>query len=109
MEKILLRDSLEILDAEATRPIALQEIKDIYRARARRNESMGKPIQGFTELLAGLCKYSGESIVIYTLDSKQGPYKVFTDEARTEIIGILKLPTQPSESYVSSRSGLQSA
>jgi len=70
---------------------------------------MGAPIQGSEELLVGLCKYSGESIVIYTLDSKQGTYKVFTDEARAEIIGILKLPTQPSESYVSSRSGLQSA
>lgn len=109
MEKTMLRDSLGMLDTEATRPIALREISDIYRARARRNKNMGTPIQGFEELLAGLHDYSGEAIVIHTLHSEQGQYKIFTNEAQTELASILKLPAQAAKSSVPSLSELQTA
>ena len=105
----LLRELPEISDAESIRPIALCEVKDIYRARAKRYEMMGAPIKGFPDLLAGLETFSRGEIVVYTVHSEKSSYKIFATEAQTESAGILKLPAVPSASVIPARPEFQTA
>jgi len=82
------------IDFEASHPVSLREVKDIYRFRARRNENMGKSILGFPVLIAGLDAFSGDAVVVYSVHSDAGPYKIFADEDCMEIAGILKFPAE---------------
>ncbi len=107
--KQLLQDCPDGLIFTASGPVALREVKDIFRFRARRNESMGEPIKGFKELIEGLDAFSSDAVVIYSIDSDSGPYKVFADARRTEFAGVLKFPKEPFAKTSSALSELQTA
>ncbi len=95
----LLQDQASGLVFTESSPIALREIKNIYRLRAKRNENMGEPIQGFQELICGLDAFSADAVVIYSAEFASGSYKVFADAARTEMAGVLKWPKQHKSQY----------
>ena len=91
----------------ATRPIPIQNIRSIYRLRSIHNEKRGEPIKGFPELVQGLYKFAGESIVVYSLDSDTVWYWIFADAAQEEFAGILKFPKTSSKPALPAQSELQ--
>ncbi len=91
----LLQDYPKSLVFTESRPIALREVKDIYRFRAGRNANMGEPIKGFKELIEGLDTFTDDAVVIYSIESAAGPYKIFANAARTMFAGVLKFPKEP--------------
>jgi hypothetical protein len=77
---------------EATGPILLRQVRDIYRQRARHIERDGYPIYGFPELVNGLDKFTGDAITIFHVRFDTGDYAIFADAALSELAGVLKFP-----------------
>jgi len=77
---------------DPTPTIALQQVRDIYRQRARHIERTGYPIHGFPELVKGLEAFTRDSITIFNVRFNSGDYAVFADPTLSELAGILKFP-----------------
>lgn len=105
----LLRELSDQTVFSATRPIPIQNVRSIYRLRSTRNESRGEPVKGFPELMLGLYKFSGEEIVIYSVDSGTASYIIFADAAQEEFAGVLKFPQANREQASVAQSELQAA
>lgn len=91
------------LSLSATRPVSIQQIRSIYRLRAKRNEQNGNRIQGFAELIAGLDSENADEVVIYSWQADQTMFSVFTNAELTKVIGVLRFPdaarTQTAVAY----------
>ncbi len=85
---------------DATGPIALRQIRDIYRQRARHIERTRYPIYGFPELVNGLDKFTGDAITIFHVRFDTGDYAIFADADQTELAGILKFPKRTAAQEV---------
>ena len=105
----LLQESTNGQVVEQTRPIAIREVRDIFRSRARRNESLGGPIQGFPELMEGLEAFTADAVVIYSVHSETGSYKIFADESLSQLAGVLKFPAVPQGEPLRATTQLQAA
>ena len=88
----LLREIQNNQGFEATGPIPLREVRDIYRQRARHIERTGYPVHGFPQLVKGLEAFTGDTITIFTVHFDSGDYSVFADAALSELAGVLKFP-----------------
>lgn len=77
---------------DPTPPIALRQVRDIYRQRARHIKTTGYPIHGFPALVKGLEAFTGDAITIYNVRFDSGDYAVFADAGLSELAGVLKFP-----------------
>lgn len=80
------------LSFNATGPVPIQQLRSIYRLRAERNEQNGNSIQGFGELMAGLDSISTGEVVVYSWQTPQTTFAVFTNAELTKVIGVLRFP-----------------
>ena len=88
----LLNQLSDGLGFDATGPVAIREVRQIFRQRARHNESIGSPIEGFPDLVNGLEAFTAEAVVIYMIYFDEGDYGVFANAGQTELAGVLKFP-----------------
>ena len=77
---------------EASNPVPLRQLRDIYRQRARHIARISYPIAGFPELVSGLEVFRGDAVTIFQIHFDTGDYAVFADPALSELAGILKFP-----------------
>ena len=73
--------------------VSISGAKDIFSRRGRRNNLRGNPIDGFECLLKNLDRTTASKILIHQItDSNGREYRVFTDLAISELVGILRFP-----------------
>lgn len=77
---------------DVTGPIPLQQVRDIYKQRARHIERTGYPVAGFPELVSGLEAFSGDAVAVFQVHFDTGDYVVFADPPLSELAGVLKFP-----------------
>lgn len=78
---------------ETTRAIPLQQLRAIYRVRAKINKNNGDPIAGFDELLRQMDAMDDEPICISSFLTPAGRFIAFTDATASKLVGILFTPT----------------
>jgi hypothetical protein len=76
-------------DYKSTRPVPLNEIRDIYSRRARLNKKRNGPVEGFDELIPALNVESEDSIVVHGFETDQEAFTIFTNASMTRLIGVL--------------------
>ncbi|MGI4790739.1 MAG: hypothetical protein ACRYFS_18060 [Janthinobacterium lividum] len=86
-----LADAVE--EHETTRAIPLQQLRGIYRVRAKINKNNGSPITGFDELLRQMDAMDDEPICISSFLTSAGRFIAFTDATASKLVGILFTPT----------------
>ncbi len=83
--------STQITRSHCTRPIRTEEVKTIYRSRARLNMMNNGPLQGYDKLLSELDVYSEDKIVICTLNNEMQSCIVFVNPSMTNLVGVLRM------------------
>ncbi len=91
----LLEDLSKLLPSlHTTGTISVEHLQSVYHIRAVINERGRNLIQGFEELLPVLDAVEGQVVIHILQEQEELRWLVFSDEAMTQFIGILRLPTQ---------------
>jgi hypothetical protein len=70
----------------------IENIRHTYSIRGEINQDRGNPIKGFEAFLRNLETTSAEAIIIHSMtDTNSYEYRIFTDPAVNELIGVLRL------------------
>jgi hypothetical protein len=74
-------------------PIPIENIKNIYSVRAKRNNDRGNPREGFSILMRNLNSVKAENLIIQRMTDIEGrEYALFADSDISELFGVLKFP-----------------
>src|SRR4051812_15644181 len=67
-------------------PVVGKELFDIYSKRAKRNESLGKPIRGFEEVVPSLKSREKEMLQVFVLSFRGHKFVFFSDKEQRQLV-----------------------
>jgi hypothetical protein len=74
---------------QVTKPVATEEIRQIYSRRAKLNSQKSGTVEGFEELLSALNGETDPDLLIHGFEAGSEAFTVFTNVAITRLIGLL--------------------